>query len=539
MPSRRSLSTWLLAIVLVSPATLASKKRLPRDNSADRPDDQQFQKLLDQVPQKNLHEALHELHPAFKDGVFEGVRPAAEAVHDEDPALASHVVTTASQMKSLDKRQLGNSTSTPDSYPSNTPTPTNTPSGYQQSSETPDSTASPSSGPSSSTSDLPPYPDSTSSDEPDTTSTGESDTTSTGEPDNTSTGEPDNTSTGEPDNTLTDGPDNTPTDEPSDSDDSDSSQDSPRPSPNGLYSQPSANRATPSSSSSDTSLDESPSPSEPDSSSVASVTAQEPSSYGSTQEPSSDEPRISSNNVAPTSDSSNGGSRNRPRPSPSGDDSSPTNVIVPFSRATTDDEGRQYVTQGQETAAITGQAVVPITTTDENGNRITRSTSVPGLVFQTTDADGNERATTSPLPTAGPIISGDRNRQGDSDVTTTDSNGNTITLTDASPGDVFTITDQDGRVITTTYAGGGGGPVRSLVLQTKTLPNGERSTLTSVAVIVPTVEPGNTPTQEGVTASATGPAPGLVTGNTGVVSRKIGKEAVALVVGAAGVAWLL
>lgn len=122
-------------------------------------------------------------------------------------------------------------------------------------------------------------------------------------------------------------------------------------------------------------------------------------------------------------------------------------------------------------------------------------------------------------------------------VVTTDQFGNVVTLSGATDGAVITTTDAAGRTITTTY-NPRGSAVRSLVVETSTLPNGDRATLTSVAVVVPSVaETSNA--QQGAGPSNTGSAPGLVTGNAGVASRKVGKEAVALVAGAAGVAWLL
>lgn len=120
-------------------------------------------------------------------------------------------------------------------------------------------------------------------------------------------------------------------------------------------------------------------------------------------------------------------------------------------------------------------------------------------------------------------------------VTTTDAFGNRIILSDATDGAVITTTDARGRTVTTTFHPDGG-LLQSLKFITSTLPNGDQETLTSVAVIQPTAAGAGQSTEASRT---TGGSASLVTGNAGVESRKVGREALALVAGAAGVAWLL
>ena len=141
-------------------------------------------------------------------------------------------------------------------------------------------------------------------------------------------------------------------------------------------------------------------------------------------------------------------------------------------------------------------------------------------------------------------------------MVTTDQFGQTITLSGATDGAVITTTDAAGNTITTTYHPGGE-PIRSVQLVTSTLGDGSQQTLTSVAVIVPTVvPPGDNNKAQSSTPTVDG-SPALVTGNVAVQSKRFGAEvsltdrsllrsqmltafqAIALVVGAAGVAALL
>jgi len=126
---------------------------------------------------------------------------------------------------------------------------------------------------------------------------------------------------------------------------------------------------------------------------------------------------------------------------------------------------------------------------------------VAGQVITTTNAQGQAVTTTSPVASVlinnlGSIISAGRTASASpsvtsasgsassqaSDVTTTDQYGNTVVLSHASYGEVITATDARGSTFVTTYTPGGGA-VSSLVLYTTTLPNGQRETITSLAVV--------------------------------------------------------
>ncbi|KAL9126124.1 MAG: hypothetical protein Q9175_007967 [Cornicularia normoerica] len=70
-----------------------------------------LQKLLDQVDAPSLHAALHDLSPKkFKHGMFRDDRTAVEAIHKDEPSLATSVVNIAKRnvmddiKKDLDRR---------------------------------------------------------------------------------------------------------------------------------------------------------------------------------------------------------------------------------------------------------------------------------------------------------------------------------------------------------------------------------------------------------------------------------------------------
>lgn len=122
-------------------------------------------------------------------------------------------------------------------------------------------------------------------------------------------------------------------------------------------------------------------------------------------------------------------------------------------------------------------------------------------------------------------------------VTTTDSYGNMVVLSGASYGAVITATDARGSTFITTYTPNGGA-VNSLVLQTTVLPNGQRSTITSFAV-VGGAQATDAPSSTGSSASRTSSAaPGLQSGAASA-TRGYAKEMMALLGGAVGVAYLL
>jgi len=166
---------------------------------------------------------------------------------------------------------------------------------------------------------------------------------------------------------------------------------------------------------------------------------------------------------------------------------------------------------------------------------------LPALVYSATNAQGQTIAITTPLPTAGPILGGDGAPNGGL-VSTIDQFGNSVVLSGVTNGAVITTTDAVGQTLTTTWHAPAGGAVRSEVLVTTVLPNGQRSIVTSYAFVIPTGIEVATQAQlatQTITAAGTSSATaGLQTG-AAAPSRHFGKELAALIGGAVGVAWLL
>ena len=115
---RTFLSTYLFLVALGS-CVSGQKDGL---NYEEKRDLETFQKLLDQVDEPSLHEALHSFSPKkFKHGAFREDRTAVEVIHQEEPSVATSIVNLAQRQKSevvdLSKRQdISNGTT-----PSNTP----------------------------------------------------------------------------------------------------------------------------------------------------------------------------------------------------------------------------------------------------------------------------------------------------------------------------------------------------------------------------------------------------------------------------------
>ena len=69
-------------------------------NAEAQADVQAFQKLLDQVDPTALHSALHQHSPTpFRDGIFKEDRTAAEALHRDNPPLATSIVAMAKRQE--------------------------------------------------------------------------------------------------------------------------------------------------------------------------------------------------------------------------------------------------------------------------------------------------------------------------------------------------------------------------------------------------------------------------------------------------------
>lgn len=113
--------------------------------------------------------------------------------------------------------------------------------------------------------------------------------------------------------------------------------------------------------------------------------------------------------------------------------------------------------------------------------------------------------------------------------TTTDQFGNSVVISGTSSGQKVTTTDAAGKTVVMTYTPGGGA-VSELVQKTKTLPNGQKTVVTSFAVV-------GGPTQGAEKTNGQGP-PGLQTNLASPTGRYIGEMA-ALFGGAIGVAAML
>jgi len=135
------------------------------------------------------------------------------------------------------------------------------------------------------------------------------------------------------------------------------------------------------------------------------------------------------------------------------------------------------------------------------------------------------------VPTAGPIL-------GEAEtpiaVTTTDSLGNEVILSGVTSGAVITTTDARGHTLTTTYHPTGKA-VRSIVLETIILPNGQQSVITSFAIIVPTGF-GAVTQQQAATPTVTAR---LGLQSAAAPTRKFRGQLAMAVGGAAGIACLL
>ena len=105
MPSIRSLLLTCLLLARLSSYVISEPSP---EQEADREalsDLEAFQQLLDQVDPPALHAALHDFTPKkFKHGVFKEDRTAVEAVHRDEPSLATSILALAK------RQEPGNST---------------------------------------------------------------------------------------------------------------------------------------------------------------------------------------------------------------------------------------------------------------------------------------------------------------------------------------------------------------------------------------------------------------------------------------------
>ena len=183
-------------------------------------------------------------------------------------------------------------------------------------------------------------------------------------------------------------------------------------------------------------------------------------------------------------------------------------VIVPIQVSTTDSAGKPTVVSSSILSAPTVSVAVVVTTTNSAGSTYVSSTDAPGVVYTTTDSAGSTFVTTSAVAFA------------------------------PTQGQVMTETNSKGSTFITTYTPGGG-TVASVVLVTTHNSDGKLETFTSYAYVgasaTGTESAGQKPPATGTQSSK----PGLQTGAAGVLSRRWGVEAVAVVGGAVGVAWFI
>ncbi|KAI4249456.1 MAG: hypothetical protein LQ352_005633 [Teloschistes flavicans] len=92
----------LFGLIAIAHAEDLSKIELDQEAQSDI---EEFNRLLDQVDPPSLHAALHDYSPKkFKHGMFKEDRVAVEAIHKEEPSLASSIIAVAKRQE-LPKRQ--------------------------------------------------------------------------------------------------------------------------------------------------------------------------------------------------------------------------------------------------------------------------------------------------------------------------------------------------------------------------------------------------------------------------------------------------
>ncbi|KAL8749452.1 MAG: hypothetical protein Q9199_007670 [Rusavskia elegans] len=116
LPRRGILAGVLFGLLTVAIAEDSYQKSLDKEAQSNI---EEFNKLLEQVDQQALHAALHDYSPKkFKHGMFKEDRTAVEAIHREQPSVASTIVAKA-------KRQdIPSNGTTPATTPADNPSPT-------------------------------------------------------------------------------------------------------------------------------------------------------------------------------------------------------------------------------------------------------------------------------------------------------------------------------------------------------------------------------------------------------------------------------
>ncbi|KAL9017628.1 MAG: hypothetical protein Q9185_005024 [Variospora sp. 1 TL-2023] len=129
----------ILAGLVIGLLTVAKADQRPQDaeTGADVPE---FSELLNQVDPESLHAALHDYSPKkFKHGMFKEDRTAAEAIHREQPSLASTIVAIAKRQDTSSNGTAPTPTENSPTPPDNSPTtpPVESPEDVEQSPTTP------------------------------------------------------------------------------------------------------------------------------------------------------------------------------------------------------------------------------------------------------------------------------------------------------------------------------------------------------------------------------------------------------------------
>lgn len=170
------------------------------------------------------------------------------------------------------------------------------------------------------------------------------------------------------------------------------------------------------------------------------------------------------------------------------------------------DNGSTQVSTALSAIPITASVTIPITTTNAQGQTITTDTVVPALIYTSVDAQGH-----------------------------------TFLVTDLLPGSEPTPTDSlsaTGQASATPLHPIASGAVRSVITET-TVVAGALAVVTKTIVVLPTNAPGiNAQPVEATGTDLFAAAPSLQAGAASGM-RSVGKEIVALVGAAVGVAILL
>ena len=105
MPSLRAVT---LSLVAASCLTLTVAVESTQDPQAEvQNGSDEVKVLINAVPDQDLHKAIHQIEPAFEDGIFDSDASAVEALASEDPDAASRLASMAHF--DLAKRQADNS----------------------------------------------------------------------------------------------------------------------------------------------------------------------------------------------------------------------------------------------------------------------------------------------------------------------------------------------------------------------------------------------------------------------------------------------